>query len=86
MHFYRAERSFREQLVAMESQLMSLQASHEELGAHRKSGERRERENVELKSIISSQDERVSGAIYSSSHMGTIYSSVFLGKNINRPL
>ena len=59
VYFLYVERSFREQLCVMETQLMSLQSSCEELGAHRKSGEKRERENVKLKSIISSQDERV---------------------------
>ena len=38
---------------------MSLQASHEDLDATRRMGEKRERENTKLKSIISTQDERV---------------------------
>ena len=55
-----AERAFREQLYAMEMQLVSLQTSCEELGTHRKTGEKMERENNKLKSIIASQDENVS--------------------------
>ena len=43
----------------MESQLLALQSSCEELGSARKAGEKREKENNKLKSIISTQDERV---------------------------
>ena len=40
--------------------MAALQASCQELSARRKSGEKRDKENLKLKSIISSQDERVS--------------------------
>ena len=53
------ERAFREQLCAMEGQLVSLQASCEELGTQRKNNERRDKENNSLKTVISSQDENV---------------------------
>ena len=44
----------------METQLTSLQTSCEELGAQRKTSEKKDKENNKLKLIISSQDENVS--------------------------
>jgi kinesin family protein 23 len=68
------QRSFREQLVGLEGQLGALQASCEELGAQRRGGERREKENAKLKSIISSQDERIARlqAELEQSHAATV--------------
>ena len=44
----------------MESELAALHTLCEQLAAQRKSGEKKERDNAKLKTIISSQDERVS--------------------------
>ena len=53
------ERLFRERLCVMESGMTAIQSARDELEVHRKSGEKRDRENGKLKSIIASQDERV---------------------------
>ena len=53
------ERAFQERLGVMETELVTLRTSSEELGARRRSGEKKDKENAKLKSIISSQDEQV---------------------------
>lgn len=53
----------------MEAELVTLRTSSEELGARRRSGERKDRENTKLKSIISSQDEQVGTSSHPHPHV-----------------